>query len=99
MVLLACFSLLGRSISLAVICIGVNIFLVPRDFPDLSDSAMRRWLLGVTIRLVIVLVVVGIIVYFHPLVTAATFQRVIFHPAFVVAFGALGLWSLFRGWR
>ena len=98
LVLLACASLLARSISLAVVCFGINIFLVPRDYPDLSDSAMRRWLLGSAIRLVIILGVVGI-VYFHPLLIAGTMQRIMFHPAFVVPFGLLGLWSLFRGWR
>lgn len=96
--LLACYSLLERSVGGAAVCFGINIFLVPRAFPDLSDSAMRRWLLGAALRLVIILVVVGI-VYFHPPLTPATFERTIFHPAFVVPFGLLGLWSLLRGWR
>jgi hypothetical protein len=65
---------------------------------DLSDSAMRRWLLGFAIRLVIVLVVVGI-VYFHPLPILGPMQRIMFHPAFVVPLTLLGLWELFRGWR
>jgi hypothetical protein len=81
-----------------MVCFGINIFLVPRPFPDLSDSAMRRWLLGAAMRLIIILVVMGI-VYFQPPLTPATFERIIFHPAFVVPFGLLGLWSLFRGWR
>ena len=97
-VVLACSSLLSRSLLSAMICFGINIFLVPRPVPDLSDSAMRRWLLGAAMRLVIILAVVGI-VYFHPPLTAATFERIIFHPGFVVPFGLLGLWSLFLGWR
>jgi len=98
LVLLACGSLLAGSVWLAVVCFGINMFLVPRDYPDLSDSAMRRWLLGFAIRLVIILAVVGI-VYFHPLLIAGTMQGIMFHPAFVVPFGLLALWSLFRGWR
>jgi hypothetical protein len=97
-VVLACSSLLSHSLLGAMVCFGVNIFLVPRPIPDLSDSAMRRWLWGVGIRLAVLLVVVGI-VYFRPLLTADTAQRVLFHPAFVVPFALLELWSLFRGWR
>jgi|ERR1035441_5035843 hypothetical protein len=97
-VVLACSSLLSRSLLGAMVCFGINIFLVPRPFPDLSDSAMRRWLLGAAMRLIIILVVMGI-VYFQPPLTPATFERIIFHPAFAVPFGLLGLWSLFRGWR
>ncbi len=72
--LLACYCLLERSVGGAAACFGINIFFVPRAFPDLSDSAMRRWLLGAALRLVIILVVVGI-VYFHPPLTPATFER------------------------
>jgi hypothetical protein len=97
-VVLACSSLLSRSLLGAMVCFGINIFLVPRPIPDLSDSAMRRWLLGAAMRLIIILGVMGI-VYFHPPLTPATFERIIFHPAFVVPFGLLELWSLFRGWR
>jgi len=59
---------------------------------------MRRWLLGAAIRLVVILVVVGV-VFLHPVLIAGTMQRIMFHPAYVVPFGLLGLWELFRGWR
>jgi hypothetical protein len=97
-VVLACSSLLLRSLLGAVACFGINIFLVPRPMPDLSDSAMRRWLLGAAMRLIIILAVIGI-VYFYPPMAPATFERIVFHPVFVVPFGLLELGSLFRGWR
>ena len=89
---------LAHSLLPACACIAPVCFLVPRDFPDLSDSAMRRWLWGVGIRLGILLVVVGI-AYYHPLLTADTAHRAMFHPAFVLPAWLLGLWSLFRRWR
>ena len=98
LVLLACVGLLCHSVFLAVICLGINVFLAPRSYLDLSDSGMRRWLRGVALRLVVLLAVAGI-VWFYPPASPGTFERIIYHPVFVVAFGLLGLWSLFRGWR
>ncbi len=98
LVLLACVGLLCHSMFLAAVCLGINVFLVPRSHPDLSDSGMRRWLRGVALRLVVFLAVVGA-VWFYPAASPGTGERIFYHPVFVVAFGLLGLWSLFRGWR
>jgi hypothetical protein len=89
---------LDHALIAAAACAVPLSFLVPREFPDLSDPAMRRWLLGVGVALIILLAVLGI-VYFHPIVSAGTIGRIIFHPAFVLAVWLLGLWSLFRRWR
>jgi len=96
--LLGCLGLLMHSAVVALLWFCIVAFLVPDNSPDLSDPAMRRWLLGVAIRLTIVLAMVGII-YLHPLLAADTVQLIIFHPAFVVPLGLLGLLSLFRRWR
>ncbi len=98
LILLACVGLLCHSAFLAAMCLGINVFVVPRSYPDLSDAGMRRWLLGVAIRLVILLAVVGL-VWVHPHASSGTFERIIYHPAFVVVFGLVGLWTLLRGWR
>lgn len=89
---------LAHSLLPACACLTAVCFLVPRDFLDLSDSAMRRWLWGVGIRLGVLLVMVGI-AYFHPFLTPDTAQRIMFHPAFVLPAWLLGLWSIFRRWR
>ena len=98
LILLACVGLLCHSVFLVAICLGINLFVVPRSYPDLSDAGMRRWLLGVALRLVVFLAVLGI-VWFYPPASPGTRERMFYHPVFVVAFGLLGLWSLFRGWR
>ena len=95
---ISCFAMLARAAFAA--CAGFYIvgLLVPDDVLDLSDSAMRRWLCGVGLRLAVVTVLLGMI-WFHPLVSADTMQRISFHPAFVLPVWLLGLWSLFRRWR
>jgi len=95
---ISCLAMLERSAFVA--CAGFYIvgMLIPNDIPDLSDSAMRRWLWGFPLRLAIVTLLLGIF-YFHPLVSADTMQRISFHPAFVLPVWLLGLWSLFRRWR
>ena len=95
LVLLSCFSLLARSAVVALVCFCIAVFL---DLPELSRWTMRRWLLGVAIRLVVVMAVVGM-VHFNPLLIAGTTQHIIFHSAFVVPLGLLMLWSLFWRWR
>jgi len=94
LVLLACISLLARSAVVALVCFCISAFL---DLPALSRSGMRGWLMGVAIRLVVVLVVVGML-YSRPRLID-TDQHIIFHPAFVVPLGLLMLWSLFWRWR
>ena len=93
-VLLLCFGLLARSEVVALVCLCIAAFL---DLPSLSHSGMRRWLLGVAIRLVVVLAAVGMFYLRPPLID--TERRIIFHPAFVVPLGLLMLWSLFWRWR
>jgi hypothetical protein len=93
-VLLSCVSLLARAEVAAVVCICVAALL---DLPAISHSGMRRWLLGVAIRLVVVLAVVGIL-YFRPLLMR-TRSNILFYPVFVVPLGLLMLWSLFWRWR
>jgi len=95
---MSCFGMLAHSLTAALACLLPVPFLIPGDFPDLSDSAMRRWLWSVGIRLAVLLVVLGI-VYFHPLLTADTAQRILFHPAFILPVWLLALWSLVRCWR
>jgi hypothetical protein len=94
LVLLTCFSLLARFEAVALACFCIAAFL---DLPDLSHSGMRRWLLGLAIRLVVVLAVAGMF-YFRPPLKDAE-QHIIFHPAFVAPLGLLMLWSLFWRWR
>jgi hypothetical protein len=94
----SCWLMLAHSLICAFACLFPISFLVPRDLPDLSDAAMRRWLWGVGIALTI-LVVVVVIAYFHPLLSADTIRRIIFHPAFIVPVWLLMLWSLLRRWR
>jgi hypothetical protein len=98
LILLACVGLLCHSVFLLAICLGINLFVVPRSYPDLSDAGMRRWLLGVAIKLVVLLSVVGL-VWVHPPASSGTIERIIYHPAFVAIFGLVSLWSLLRGWR
>jgi hypothetical protein len=76
-----------------------DIFLTPHGVPDLSDSGMRRWLRGAGIRLVVVLLVVGLLVYFHPVVKAEMMERVIHNPAVVLPVWLLLLWSMHRRWH
>jgi hypothetical protein len=93
-VLLMCFSLLARSEVIALACLCIAAFL---DLLALSHSGMRRWLLGVTIRLVVVLAVVGVFYSRPPLIDREHY--ILFHPAIVVLLGLLMLWSLFSRWR
>jgi hypothetical protein len=94
LVLLTCFSLLARSEVVALACFCIAAFL---DLPDLAHSGMRRWLLGVVIRMVVVLAVVGMFYSRPPL--KDTEQHIIFHPAFVLPLVLLMLWSLYWRWR
>jgi len=94
LVILACSSLLARSLGVDLVCFCIPAFL---DLPNLSHSGMRRWLLGVAIRLVVVVVVVGMFYARPPLIDAK--QHILFYPAFVVPLGLLMLWSLFWRWR
>jgi hypothetical protein len=93
-VLLSCFSLLARSevVALAFFCIAAFL-----DLPALSHSGMRRWVLGVAIRLVVVLAVAGMFYSRPPLINREHY--ILFHPAIVVLLGLLMLWSLFSRWR
>ena len=94
LVLLACFGLLAHSAVVALACFCVAAFL---DLPDLSHSGIRHWVLGVAIRLVVVLALVGMF-YCRPRLID-TEQQFLFKPVFVVPFGLLVLWSLFWNWR
>jgi hypothetical protein len=94
LVILACSSLLARSLVVALACFCIAVFL---DLPNLSRSGLRRWLLGVAIRLVVVAAVVGIFYSRPPLIDAK--QDILFYPALVVPLGLLMLWSLYWRWR
>jgi hypothetical protein len=75
------------------------VLLFPDDLSDLTDTAMRRWLRGLCIRLAVILLIVGGIVYFHRFDLVDAVARFFHHTVVILLLWLVSLWTLYRHWR